>query len=120
MCGLLPQYRNAGNPLAHYDGTAEEILLQCDGEALCISKVTYVTQPTSSNVHSLCKLTLPSLHGSLTDWPGPFSRAGKLDMIVVGAGTGGTVTGIGRKLKEKLPSTQVWWIEGVKICGHVG
>ena len=42
-----------------------------------------------------------------------FSYPGKLDMIVVGAGTGGTVTGIGRKLKEKLPSAQVQWIEGV-------
>ena len=28
-------------------------------------------------------------------------------MIVVGAGTGGTVTGIGRKMKEKSPHTQV-------------
>lgn len=25
------QYRNANNPLAHYDSTAEEILQQCDG-----------------------------------------------------------------------------------------
>lgn len=28
---LSPQYRNAANPLAHYDSTAEEILQQCDG-----------------------------------------------------------------------------------------
>lgn len=28
---VLDQYRNAGNPLAHYDTTAEEILEQCDG-----------------------------------------------------------------------------------------
>ncbi len=27
----LLQYRNASNPLAHYDGTAEEILEACDG-----------------------------------------------------------------------------------------
>jgi cystathionine beta-synthase len=52
------QYRNAGNPLAHYDETAAEILDQCDG---------------------------------------------KLDMIVLGAGTGGTVAGIGRRLKELCP-----------------
>ena len=26
------QYRNPSNPLAHYDGTAEEILQACDGE----------------------------------------------------------------------------------------
>ena len=28
-------------------------------------------------------------------------------MIVIGAGTGGTVTGIGRKLKEKIPNIVV-------------
>uniref|UniRef100_A0A8C0L2W8 CBS domain-containing protein n=1 Tax=Canis lupus dingo TaxID=286419 RepID=A0A8C0L2W8_CANLU len=50
------RYRNASNPLAHYDTTAEEILQQCDG---------------------------------------------KLDMLVASAGTGGTITGIARKLKEK-------------------
>jgi len=32
---------------------------------------------------------------------------GKVDMVVIGAGTGGTVTGIGRKLKEKLPNITV-------------
>lgn len=54
---VLDQYRNPGNPLAHYDGTAEEILRQCGG---------------------------------------------KVDMVVLGAGTGGTITGVGRKIKEKL------------------
>ena len=29
---ILGQYMNAGNPLAHYDSTAEEILAQCNGE----------------------------------------------------------------------------------------
>ena len=28
------QYRHRGNPLAHYDGTAEEIINQCNGK-LC-------------------------------------------------------------------------------------
>ncbi|CAG0885758.1 unnamed protein product [Cyprideis torosa] len=55
---ILDQYRNPGNPLAHYDCTAEEILYACDG---------------------------------------------KVDMVVVGAGTGGSVAGIGRKFKEKCP-----------------
>ncbi|XP_074069991.1 cystathionine beta-synthase isoform X2 [Macrotis lagotis] len=59
---ILDQYRNASNPLAHYDSTAEEILQQCDG---------------------------------------------KLDMLVAAAGTGGTITGIARKLKEKCPECQI-------------
>jgi cystathionine beta-synthase len=59
---ILDQYSNPGNPLAHYDTTAEEILDQCDG---------------------------------------------KVDMIVVGTGTGGTITGIGKKIKEKSPSTVI-------------
>ena len=28
---ILDQYSNPGNPLAHFDGTAEEILEACDG-----------------------------------------------------------------------------------------
>lgn len=56
---ILDQYSNPGNPLAHYDETAEEIIDQCDG---------------------------------------------KLDYIVLGGGTGGTITGIARKLKEKVPN----------------
>merc|ERR1719506_434992 len=56
---ILDQYSNLSNPLAHYEGTAEEILYQCDG---------------------------------------------KVDMVVVGAGTGGTISGIARRLKEVLGS----------------
>jgi cystathionine beta-synthase len=59
---ILDQYGNPSNPLAHYDGTAEEILNQCDG---------------------------------------------KLDAIVIAAGTGGTITGIARKIKERLPDCKV-------------
>ena len=32
MLLLLLQYRNPGNPLAHYDTTAEEIITQCGGK----------------------------------------------------------------------------------------
>lgn len=59
---ILDQYRNPGNPLAHYDTTAEEIIEQCGG---------------------------------------------KVDMVVLAAGTGGTITGIGRKLKEKCPGCKI-------------
>lgn len=56
---ILDQYENPGNPLAHYDGTGEEILRALDGH---------------------------------------------VDMVVGGAGTGGTITGVSRKLKEACPN----------------
>uniref|UniRef100_UPI00398EA98F cystathionine beta-synthase-like protein n=1 Tax=Pristiophorus japonicus TaxID=55135 RepID=UPI00398EA98F len=59
---VFNQYQNAGNPLAHYDITAEEILDQCDGQ---------------------------------------------VDLLVAGAGTGGTITGIARKFREKCPNCQI-------------
>ncbi|XP_050315549.1 cystathionine beta-synthase-like isoform X2 [Anthonomus grandis grandis] len=59
---ILDQFSNPGNPLAHYDTTAEEILDQCDH---------------------------------------------KVDMLVLGAGTGGTITGISRKFKEVSPKTKI-------------
>ena len=36
-----------------------------------------------------------------------FLSTGKLDMVVIGDGTGGTVTGIGRKMKEEMPNVKV-------------
>ena len=59
---ILDQYSNPGNPMAHYDTTAEEIWAQCEG---------------------------------------------KVDMVVLGAGTGGTVTGVARRLKELNPKVIV-------------
>ena len=59
---MLDQYCNPGNPLAHYDQLAEEILYQCEGQ---------------------------------------------VDAVVVGVGTGGTIAGISRKVKEKSPNTQI-------------
>ena len=65
---ILDQSRSEYNPIAHYDGTANEIIDQCDG---------------------------------------------KLDMVILTAGTGGTITGIGRKIKEKLPNCQVIGVDPV-------
>jgi cystathionine beta-synthase len=59
---VLDQYKNPGNPLAHYEGTGEEIIEQ---------------------------------------------TCGKLDYMVMSAGTGGTVTGIAKKLKEKIPGVKI-------------
>merc|ERR1719264_1582738 len=59
---VLDQYKNPANPLAHYEGTAEEIIEQ---------------------------------------------TGGKLDYVVMSAGTGGTVTGAALKLKEKIPGIKI-------------
>lgn len=55
---ILDQYSNPNNPLAHYHGTAEEIIEACGDH---------------------------------------------LDMAVIGAGTGGTITGVAKRLKEEYP-----------------
>lgn len=65
---VLNQYTNPGNPLAHYDGTAAEILWQTDHQ---------------------------------------------VDMVVCTAGTGGTISGIARKIKEELPSCKVVGVDPV-------
>jgi cystathionine beta-synthase len=65
---MLDQYRNIGNPLAHYENTAEEILWATDN---------------------------------------------KCDYVVVGAGTGGTVTGIGKKMKERINDIKVVAVDPV-------
>merc|ERR1719162_877465 len=59
---VLDQYKNAANPLAHYEGTAAEIVEQTDG---------------------------------------------KLDYMVMSAGTGGTITGTAKKLKERIPNCKI-------------
>ncbi len=77
---LCDQYSNENNWLSHYDGTAEEIIIQMNGE---------------------------------------------FEYFVGGIGTGGSITGIGRKLKEVYPNIQihgirpeVWpGIEGLKPLG---
>ncbi|MCS6858957.1 MAG: cysteine synthase family protein [Abditibacteriales bacterium] len=53
---------------------------------------------------------------------------GRLTHFVAGVGTGGTITGIGRRLKEHNPKIEVWCVipeefpgvEGLKPLGHPG
>lgn len=59
---ILDQYVNPSNPMAHYEGTAEELILAMDG---------------------------------------------KIDAIVMSAGTGGTISGTARRLKEVIPNVEV-------------
>lgn len=38
---------------------------------------------------------------------------GKVDIVVIGAGTGGTITGVSKKLKEKNPKIQIWGVDPI-------
>jgi len=66
---ILDQYTNAYNPIAHYDGTGEEILNQLEN--------------------------------------------GKIDLLVATAGTGGTICGLARKIKEKQPNCIVVGVDPI-------
>lgn len=65
---ILDQYSNPNNPLAHYHGTAEEIIKDCGNH---------------------------------------------LDMVVIGAGTGGTISGIAKRLKERYPNIIVVGVDPI-------
>jgi len=65
---ILDQYKNASNPMAHYEETGEEIWNQTDG---------------------------------------------KVDYVFLGAGTGGTMCGLSRKLKEKNPNIKIIGVDPI-------
>lgn len=65
---VLDQYLNVGNPMAHYEGTANEII-----DAL----------------------------------------GGNVQMVVIGVGTGGSVTGIARRMREKCPGCEVIGVDPI-------
>lgn len=52
---ILDQYSNPNNPLAHYDGTAEEILEACDGMIVhCLISSISIYHYVTTSVASLC------------------------------------------------------------------
>ncbi|MGI9549330.1 MAG: pyridoxal-phosphate dependent enzyme [Bdellovibrionales bacterium] len=65
---ILDQYSNPANPMAHYEGTAVEILKDLDNQ---------------------------------------------VDMVVIGAGTGGTLTGLSRRIKKTCPDCKIIGVDPV-------
>ena len=65
---ILDQYSNPANYMAHYEGTAEEILEDLNNQ---------------------------------------------VDMVVVGAGTGGTLTGVARRIKKSCPECEIIGVDPV-------
>ncbi|XP_042069580.1 cystathionine beta-synthase isoform X2 [Haplochromis burtoni] len=56
---ILNQYRNASNPLAHYDTTAEEILEQCDGGSSGSAMAAAVKMAQQLEEGQRCVVILP-------------------------------------------------------------
>lgn len=42
---------------------------------------------------------------------------GKVDIVIAGVGTGGTISGIGKRLKEKNPDIQIVAVESLSLAG---
>ena len=88
---MLDQYNNPNNPDAHYYGTAQEIIDDIE---------------TAADV----KRAAPS------DPPTPPVDAGargRIDAVVMSAGTGGTVTGVSRRIKEHSPNAVIVGVDPV-------
>lgn len=109
---ILDQYTNPSNPLAHYDGTAEEIWEQTEGRVDMIVMSAGAWEvggvvKVDDEVFALCAAT--SKEGATHDGRrahtvfAPSLRA----PFHSHAGTGGTLTGIARKLKERNPAVIV-------------
>lgn len=96
---ILNQYRAAGNPLAHYDNTAEEILLAC--------------REKSSPANKNDSLPLSAEEEEAAAAAGTTTLVTRVDMLVAGAGTGGTLSGLARKFKERVPECKIIGVDPV-------
>ena len=68
------------------------------------------------NSHILDQYTNPGNPGAHYNFTGEEiweQCEGKIDMVVISAGTGGTISGIAKKLKEKDPSIKVVGVDPV-------
>lgn len=116
---VLDQYANLANPEAHYYGTAAEIIEDIKSTVGISAKLTKLAL-TSGLANGLAGVT-PNGHSSnghqvdghqLNGHAGRQS-SGMVDLMFVGAGTGGSISGISKRLKEEWVSTQVIGIDPI-------
>ena len=84
---ILQQFENPANPAKHYATTAQEIWNDTDGKIDIFVAGVGTAQEIWND----------------TD--------GKIDIFVAGVGTGGTISGIGKFLKEKNPNVKIIAVE---------
>ena len=99
---VLQQFENPNNPKVS-SGTASGLLWQ---RSMCRPPM----QGAKDSVNRLMRVGA-QVHYETTGpemWDG---TDGKIDILVAGVGTGGTISGAGRVLKEKNPEIQVELLE---------
>ena len=86
---ILDQYANPSNPLAHYDGTAVEILAQCDGQVDMLV-ASAGTGGTISGIAAKLKQSCPAVEivgvdpvGSILAVPDSLNEAHRLESYLV-------------------------------------
>ena len=122
---VLDQYANLANPEAHYYSTAVEIIQDIKSTVSISSKLEQLALKSSltnglpgtlTNGHSTNGHHVNG-NGHHINGIGHAETArkssGMVDLMFVGAGTGGSISGISKRLKEEWPSTQVVGIDPI-------
>jgi len=78
-----------------------------------VAKKLHSEIPNSHIMDQYSNPSNPMVHYEETAEEILYQCDGKVDMIVIGAGTGGTITGIGRKIKEKCPDCIIVGVDPV-------
>lgn len=78
-----------------------------------VAKRLQLEIPNSHILDQYINVANPNAHYEHTAEELLFQCEGKIDMLVAGAGTGGTISGLARKLKEKCPDIQIVGVDPV-------